>query len=256
MTILDKIIENKSEHLDVSKRESPQEKMERIVSSPRVFLEKGKRSVIAECKKASPSKGIISPQYDPLATALSYERGGARAISVLTEEDFFLGSLSDLMLIRQNVTIPVLRKDFIVDEYQIIESWALGADAILLIVAALDESKMKDLYCAARAYNLSVLVESHDENEIDKALVLEDAIIGINARNLKNFSVDLGRISAMRSLIPHDRIAVAESGILSIEDGVNLARGGFDAFLVGEYFMSSSDPESKVKEFVHALGSS
>jgi len=149
MTILDKIIDKKKEHLDVSRRESPPERMERIVSSPRVFLEKGKHSVIAECKKASPSKGIIAEKYDPLAISLSYERGGASAISVLTEQDFFLGSLSDLMLVRQNVTIPVLRKDFIIDEYQIIESWALGADAILLIVAALDETMMKDLYCVA-----------------------------------------------------------------------------------------------------------
>jgi indole-3-glycerol phosphate synthase len=157
--------------------------------------------------------------------------------------------------VRQNVSIPVLRKDFIVDEYQIIESWALGADAILLIVAALDELQMKDLYYAARAYDLSVLVEAHDESEIEKALLLEEAIIGINSRDLKNFSVDLERISAMKSLIPDERIAVAESGILSVSDGVNLVRGGFDALLVGEYFMRSSNPESRVREFVDAMQS-
>jgi indole-3-glycerol phosphate synthase len=227
--------------------------MERIVSSPRTFLEKGRLSLIAECKKGSPSKGLIADQYDSVKISLAYERGGANAISVLTEEDYFFGSISDLVQVRQNVSIPVLRKDFIFDEYQIIESWALGADAVLLIVAALDEILMKDLYLAARAYDLSVLVESHDEKEIEKALKLEEAVIGINSRNLKNFSVDLNRISAMRSLIPHGRIAVAESGILSVDDGVNLARGGFDAFLIGEYFMRADDPASKIKEFLQAV---
>jgi indole-3-glycerol phosphate synthase len=253
MTILEKIVEKKKERVASLKKEKPFYSLERQFAPVKPFLQKGRASLIAECKKGSPSKGVISEMYKPVATALHYERGGASALSVLTEEDFFYGSTADFTAVRNSVSLPMIRKDFIFDEYQIKESWAIGADAILFIVASLSDSQMKELYEKAKSYNLSVLVEAHDENEIERALLLENAIIGINARNLKDFSVDIERIAAMRSLIPAERIAVAESGITSIEAAKLLRSRGFDAFLVGEYFMRSDNPESRVKSFVSAI---
>jgi indole-3-glycerol phosphate synthase len=249
MSILDDIITRKKETVAELKRSAPYSSLERSARPVKPFLVKGGKRLIAECKKASPSKGIISGDYDPVRIAKSYAAGGADAVSVLTEEHFFLGSARDFRNVRSAIDIPMIRKDFMIDPYQIRESWAIGADAVLLISAALSDEQMRELYEAAKEYGLGVLAEAHDETEIERCLVLEDAYVGINSRNLKNFAVDLPRIAAMRRMIPENRIAVAESGIDSFENAGFIVKEGFDAFLVGEFFMRAENPEERVREF-------
>jgi len=204
-------------------------------------------AIIAEMKKASPSKGILSSNFDPAGIAREYESGGAAALSVLTDEHFFQGSLADMRQAREAVALPVLRKDFTLDEYDIVEAAANGADAILLIVAILDAARIRTLRELAASYSMSALVEAHDEGEIETALEAGADLIGINNRNLKTFEVKLETSLRLVERIPSGVAKVAESGIHSAAD-INLLRNaGFQAFLVGEHLMKASSPASAIR---------
>ena len=208
----------------------------------RARIAAGRPAVIAEIKKASPSKGVLREDFDPPAIAASYERAGAACLSVLTDRTFFQGDADYLVGARSACSLPVLRKEFIIDEYQVAESRSLGADAILLIVAALEDSQMAALEAAAHAYGMDVLVEVHDGKEIDRALQLKTPLIGINNRNLRNFSVTLDTTLNLLSRVPPDRLVVTESGILVQRDVTMMRARGVHAFLVGEAFMRAPDP--------------
>jgi indole-3-glycerol phosphate synthase len=199
-------------------------------------------NVIAECKRRSPSKGLLKKDYDPAAIASGYERGGAAAISVLTEPAFFDGHLDHLAAVRQATTLPILRKDFIVDLYQVLEARADGADAILLIVAALTPPALTQLHRKAVEAGLDVLVEIHDLFELAIALEAGASIVGVNNRNLRTFAVDTDVSRQAVELIPDEVIAVAESGLKTSGDVRDLKRAGYDAFLIGEGFMTSDNP--------------
>ena len=199
-------------------------------------------AVIAEVKKASPSKGVLRADFDPPAIAASYERAGAACLSVLTDRPFFQGDPEYLVAARAACSLPCLRKEFIIDEYQVAESRALGADAILLIVAALDDAQMAALEAAAHAYGMDVLVEVHDGGELDRALELKTPLIGINNRNLRNFSVTLDTTLNLLPRVPPDRLVVTESGIVMQRDVTLMRSRGVHAFLVGEAFMRAPDP--------------
>jgi indole-3-glycerol phosphate synthase len=198
--------------------------------------------VIAECKRRSPSRGVLRWQYDPASIAGAYERAGAAAVSVLTEPAFFDGHLDHLRAVRAAVALPVLRKDFIVDAYQIREARGAGADAVLLIVAALDQSTLVDLLAAARQSGLDALVEVHDELELDRALAAGADLVGVNNRNLRTLAVDLDASRRLASLMPRDVVAVAESGLRTGNDLRELQALGYRAFLIGERFMTADDP--------------
>jgi indole-3-glycerol phosphate synthase len=199
-------------------------------------------NVIAECKRRSPSRGVLSANYDPVAIARGYERGGAAAISVLTEPAFFDGSLDHLAAVRAATPLPVLRKDFVVDRYQILEARAAGADALLLIVAALSPEDLAFLHRSAIDAGLDVLVEVHDLAEVAVALDAGASIVGVNNRNLRTLEVDTEVSRQAIDLIPDGTVAVAESGLKTGEDLTGLRRAGYDAFLVGERFMTTDDP--------------
>ncbi len=198
---------------------------------------------ICECKKASPSKGLISPEFPYLEIAKSYERGGAAAVSVLTEPEYFLGSDVYLREIAAQVSLPVLRKDFTVSPYQIYEAKVLGADAVLLICAILSASQLEEYRLTAESVGLDALVETHDGWEIETALKSGAKIIGINNRNLKDFTVDIGACLQLRKEIPEDRVCIAESGIRNEDDIRGLKMKGFNGVLIGETLMRSGNPE-------------
>ena len=202
----------------------------------------GRPAVIAEIKKASPSKGVLREHFVPAEIAERYAEHGAACLSVLTDERFFQGANAYLEAARAACALPVLRKDFIVDEYQLFESRAIGADAILLIAACLDDAQMRDLEDCARALGVAVLVEVHDAAELDRALKLATPLVGVNNRNLRTFEVDLGTTLALQPRIPSHRLLVAESGILVPADVRRLRDAGVPAFLVGEAFMRAPDP--------------
>ena len=252
MTILDRIVERKRDRVDIRKSNRSASSLERTVRPVKRFFDPH-GTIITECKKGSPSKGIMVNDYHPAAIASAYARGGSSAISVLTEEDFFFGCDEDLAAIIDAVDLPVIRKDFVIDAYQIKESFALGADAILLIAAILSDMQMSEYAHEAFSYGLSVLAEAHDEYEIERIVKIDGVAVGVNARNLHDFSVDLGRVERMRSLIPQGRIGVAESGIHSVDDMIRLRRAGYDAFLIGERFVRDADPERAVRSFADAL---
>lgn len=197
---------------------------------------------IAECKRASPSEGTIRSEYDASAIAQSYKTAAAAAISVLTEPTHFDGSLDDLAAVRQSVDLPVLRKDFVVDAYQLIEARAYGADAVLLIVAALDAIRLRDLQDAAHDLGLSVLVEVHDDAELDAVDLDRTPVLGVNHRDLTTFGIDLDRSSRIFDRLPYETVRVAESGIRDASTAARLRRDGADAFLVGTAFMRQPDP--------------
>jgi indole-3-glycerol phosphate synthase len=208
----------------------------------RARIAAGHPAVIAEIKKASPSRGVIREQFDPPAIAASYARAGAACLSVLTDAKYFQGADEYLIAARAACTLPVLRKEFILDEYQVAQSRALGADAILLIVAALDDARLTALHACARGYGLDVLVEVHGAAELERALALPEAILGINNRNLRTFEVSLQATIALLPRIPEGRLVVTESGIVAQRDVVQIRRRGVHAFLVGEAFMRAPDP--------------
>jgi len=213
-------------------------------------LESSEFSLIAEIKKASPSAGVISHDYNPQRLVQLYEKGGAHAISVLTEENFFLGSLTHLKAAKQNCSLPVLRKDFIIHRNQLYESCAEGADAVLLIVAALPPNTLRDLYNEAKDLQLDVIVEVHTMKEVDLALKLDAEIIGINNRDLSTFEVNLRTTFQLAAVIPDDRVLVSESGIQTQQDVLQLRSHGVDAILVGETLMRSQNPVAKIKELL------
>ena len=212
-----------------------------------VSLRAGAVSVVAEIKRRSPSAGVIAPNLDPVQLARDYVYGGAAAISVLTEPEFFGGSLEDLRKVRSATPLPILRKDFMVDPWQLYESRVLGADCILLIVAALERAQLLDLDGLAREIGLDVLVEVHNEDELLDALATGASLIGVNNRNLHTFTTDLTVSERLYPMIPQDRTMVTESGIHSREDVVRLRRCGIQAFLVGEAFMRQDEPGSALR---------
>ena len=205
-------------------------------------IARGTPAVIAEVKKASPSKGLLRADFEPAAIATSYARGGAACLSVLTDRPYFQGAPEYLDQARGACTLPALRKDFIVDPWQVAEARALGADAILLIVAALDDGALAELEAAARDYGMAVLVEVHDRRELDRALRLETPLIGVNNRDLRTFEVRLETTLELVPAVTDGRIVVAESGIHARADVARLRAGGVGAFLVGEAFMRARDP--------------
>jgi indole-3-glycerol phosphate synthase len=204
-------------------------------------------AVISEIKKASPSKGVLSPNFDPPALAQMYASGGAACLSVLTDHDYFQGSFADLETARAAVSLPVLRKDFTVDELHIIEAAAHGADAILLIAAILTEDEMRRFRELAKSLSMAALVEVHDGSELDAAIASGADIIGVNNRNLHTFEVNLETSIELAKRIPAVAVKVAESGIHSREDVARLRAAGFDAFLVGEHLMKSPDPAAALR---------
>lgn len=205
-------------------------------------------SVIGEIKKASPSKGVFTEHFDPASNARMYASGGAAALSVLTDREFFHGSLADLEAARAAVSVPVLRKDFTLDEFHVIEAVAHGADAILLIVALLEERALRDLRELAARYRMAALVEVHEEFELETALASGAEIVGVNNRNLHTFDVNLETSLQLAAKIPAHVVKVSESGIHSRVDVARLAGAGYQAFLVGEHLMKSSDPSAALQE--------
>ena len=205
-------------------------------------IDAGQAAVIAEVKRASPSKGVLREHFVPAEIAASYERGGAACLSVLTDESFFQGSAAYLQQARAACALPVLRKDFMVDAYQVFEARAMGADCILLIAACLDDSQMADLEAQALALGIDVLVEVHEGAELDRALRLKTPLVGINNRNLRTFEVSLDTTLSLLPRLPKDRLPVTESGILARADVQRLRDAKVNAFLVGEAFMRAPDP--------------
>jgi indole-3-glycerol phosphate synthase len=212
-------------------------------------------NIVAELKKASPSLGVIRDEYSPAALADQLQRAGAAALSVLTEEDFFSGSLADLKEARKVAEIPILRKDFIVDPWQIWEARAAGADSFLLIAAVLSDAALTELLELARSLKMEPLIEVHCRDELDRVLRAGARIIGVNNRDLRNFQVRLETSLELIAAIPENCVAVSESGLRAHEDLVRLRSAGFDAFLIGEHLMKSPDPAAALRNFLGALAS-
>ncbi len=258
-TILRKIIARKWEELAERKRAKPLHSLQQDIlhaEPARGFVraiaervEVGQSAVIAEIKKASPSKGVIREHFVPAELARSYEKGGATCLSVLTDVDFFQGADRYLQEARAAVELPVIRKDFLIDEYQLYEARALGADCVLLIVAALEPEKLKDLNALALELGMDVLVEVHDLAELEVALGLPNKLIGINNRNLHTFEVSLKNTFDLLPAIDSERIVVTESGILTPEDVAAMRNRDVHAFLVGEAFMRVEDPGAALRDF-------
>ena len=219
-----------------------------FVGAMRARIGQGRSAVIAEIKKASPSKGVLREHFVPADIASSYESGGAACLSVLTDEQFFQGCAAYLQQARTACTLPVLRKDFMVDAYQVYEARAMGADCILLIAACLDDAEMADLEAQAHSLGMAVLVEVHDGRELDRALRLNTPLVGINNRNLRTFEVSLDTTLGLLSQVPVDRVLVTESGVLGRGDVDRMRAAGVGAFLVGEAFMRASDPGQALAE--------
>jgi indole-3-glycerol phosphate synthase len=255
--ILDRILANK--YLEVAQRRIATpigllREQALAQTPPRDFFgalqRAGRPALIAECKKASPSKGLLRPEYDPAQLARTYAENGAAALSVLTDEKFFQGSLNDLSVARTAAGIPVLRKDFIVDGYQIYEARAAGADAVLLIVAALRRDQLRELHQLINELGMTALVEVHDEAEVDIALRIAPKMMGVNNRNLHDFTVDLQTTGRLRKCIPANIALVAESGIHTAEDVALVRDMGVNAILVGEALVTAIDVGTKVHELV------
>jgi len=250
--ILEKIVTTKAQEVIAAQVARPFSVLDaeaRAASAPRGFarairakIDQDRPAVIAEIKKASPSKGVLRESFDPPAIAASYERAGAACLSVLTDKPFFQGAAEYLVAARGACALPALRKEFIVDEYQVVESRALGADAILLIVAALDDAQLVALEACALDYGMDVLVEIHGAGELDRALRLKTPLLGINNRNLRNFSVTLDTTFNLLPRVPPDRLVITESGIVTARDVALMRSKGVNAFLVGEAFMRAPDP--------------
>ncbi len=250
--ILDKIVAVKHQEVAAGKKRKSLEVVRSdaesrvltrdFVGALRAKIAAGKPAVIAEVKKASPSKGIIREDFIPADIAQSYAEHGAACLSVLTDKQFFQGEVDYLKQARASCQLPVLRKDFMVDAYQIYESRSMGADCILLIAACLDDAQMKDMEAIARDLDMAVLVEVHDAPEMERALKLKTPLIGINNRNLKTFEVSLDTTMVLKAQVPSDRLVVTESGIHTREDALRMGSMGVNVFLVGEAFMRAPEP--------------
>ncbi|MDD2310150.1 MAG: indole-3-glycerol phosphate synthase TrpC [Desulfuromonadaceae bacterium] len=259
--ILKKIVVRKQEEVASAKYTVPISELKSRISEmedvPRGFerhlreaAASGWTAVIAEVKKGSPSKGVIREDFDPLEIAGIYQNNGATCLSVLTDEQFFLGHLSYLALIREMVSLPLLRKDFICDPYQIFEARAAGADAILLIASMLDLNKLLEFHAVAKEIRLDVLLEVHDEAEMEKALKTDCTLIGVNNRNLRTFETDLGTTGRLSRMMPADRFLVTESGISNRSDINRLAADGAQAYLIGESMIREADIGLKLRELL------
>jgi len=254
--MLDKIVADKKEELKQRKKAVPVSGLESRIAQRAgtldfaTALKRDGVSIIAEVKRASPSRGVLCHDFNPVALARTYADNGAAAISVLTESKYFQGSLDHLAETREAVEIPLLRKDFIFDPYQVYESRAYGADALLLIAAILEREQLDELLTLSHSLGLNCLVEVHNESEVDRALRSGARIIGINNRDLKTFQVDIGTTQRLRALIPGDRVVVSESGISSRRDIDYLKSWGIDAALVGEALLTSDDIAVKMRELM------
>jgi indole-3-glycerol phosphate synthase len=254
--MLDKIIAQKREELEQREKVATivylQERItwQRPTLDLALALKSDHIQLIAEVKQASPSRGMLSSNFNPLELAQTYAEGGAAAISVLTEANYFMGSIDYLPAIKEVVGLPLLRKDFIFDPYQIYESRAYGADALLLIAAILSREQLKELASLSHSLGLKCLVEVHNEGEVERAVVSEVEIIGINNRDLNTFAVDITTSRRLRPLIPQEQIVVSESGIKSKRDIEKLIKWGVDAVLVGETLVTANDVRAKIKELL------
>ena len=252
MNILDRILEVKRKEIAAGKARLPNPKPTGPVRDFIAALQKHRPAVIAEIKKASPSRGVLRVGFDPAAIARSYERNGAACMSVLTDKEFFQGEAEHLKAARAACTLPALRKDFIIDPWQVHESRMLGADCILLIAACLSREEMRELESVAHALDMAVLVEVHDGEELEKAIALKTPLLGINNRNLKTFETKLETTIGLLPRVPKGRIVVTESGILAPADVARLRGHGVETFLVGEAFMRADDPGTALKTLFFA----
>lgn len=254
MNILDKIVAQKQLEVAASKKLISIEELKDNAFFSRKTLSlkesvKNKSGIIAEFKRKSPSKGIINDIQNPLPVVSSYEKYGASGISILTDREFFGGSKEDVLAVREHINIPILRKDFMIDAYQFYEAKAMGADVVLLIAACLSPEQVSEFTALAHSLRLEVLLEIHTEEEL-KHFNSDIDLVGINNRNLKDFKVDLQHSVNLKNLLPTETLSVAESGIYNTEDFLFLKEKGFDAFLMGEYFMKGENPGQKFKEFL------
>lgn len=259
-TILDRILATKADeihdrrgrhplnHLKSQVRDQPPARG--FAAAVQAKASAGQPAVIAEIKRASPSKGVIRDHYEPAAIARSYQEGGASCLSVLTDAAYFQGHEDHLRAARSACVLPVLRKDFTIDAWQLFEARALGADCILLIAAALEQAQLQDLYLQAREIGLDVLIEVHDAIELERALPFEQALLGINNRNLRTFEVSLDTTIGLLPHIPRGRLKVSESGILSRDHISQLRQAGVEAFLIGEAFMRAPDPGTALAQLL------
>ena len=254
--ILQKILAQKAVEIEAAKRRAPEQRLlAQIADAPPVrslcaALRKERLAVIAEIKKASPSAGVIRANFDPLAIATSYVNAGADAISMLTDEQFFQGSLEYIRQVRPLTPIPILRKDFIVDGYQLLEARAAGADAVLLIVAALEQSALRDLLQQTHELGMDALIETHTQAELEVAIGVGAKILGINNRSLETFQIDLATTEQLAPLAPRGTILVAESGLHTGDDLRRMIAAGVNAVLVGTHFMKSPDPGAALRQFL------
>ena len=257
---LARIVDDKRRHVAAARERRPQgdvERAARAMDPPRGFakalkaaMAAGRYGLIAEIKKASPSKGLIRPDFDPPSLARAYERGGAACLSVLTDEPYFQGKDEFLIQARGATRLPALRKDFMIDPYQVFEARALGADCILLIMACLDDQLAAELARLAHLCGMDILVEVHDGDELDRALGVDSDLVGVNNRNLKTLAVDLAVTEQLAPKVPKDRVLVAESGLGTPADLARMAKVGASAFLIGESFMRKPDVEGAVREIL------
>ncbi|KMQ67412.1 indole-3-glycerol phosphate synthase [Chryseobacterium sp. FH2] len=257
MNILDKIIQRKKEEISVSKSKASIQELkdseffERENFSLKQSI-KSKSGIIAEFKRQSPSKGIINGKVLPSEVVSSYEKLGASGVSILTDKDFFGGCFEDVLNVRNHINIPILRKDFMIDEYQFYEAKSIGADMILLIAACLSPIQVQEFTALSHELGLEVLLEIHTEEEL-KHFNSDIDFVGINNRNLKDFKVDLQHSVRLKNQLPKDVLSIAESGIYKIEDFNYLKEKGFDGFLMGEYFMKNENPAKAFEEFISNL---
>ena len=257
MMILSRIIEEKKKELEKANKDVPLSALKKEAESGYIkssfkknISRKGHINLIAEIKRSSPSKGVIRRDFDPVRIGLAYNAAGAGAISVLTDERFFDGKLEYIKMVKERVTIPVLRKDFIIDEYQVYQSAVAGADAILLIANILTQEELNRYYSLAKDLGMDVLMEVHNAEEVEKALSTPASIIGINNRDLEDFNVDISVTQQLIRLIPENKIIVSESGIETYEQVMFLKSLGVNAVLIGETFMKSENIGEKVRELI------
>lgn len=254
--MLDKIIAQKREDVEQRKKVAPTTYLQECIAHQKpaldlaLALKDNHIRLIAEVKQASPSRGMLSPNFNPTELAQTYAEGGAAAISVLTEANYFMGSIEHLAAIKEVVGLPLLRKDFIFDLYQVYESRAYGADALLLIASILSQEQLKELVSLSHSLGLRCLVEVHNEGEVERAVLSEAEIIGINNRDLNTFTIDITTSRRLRPLIPQERIVVSESGIRSKRDIEKLGKWGVDAVLVGEALVTACNIRAKMQELI------